>query len=331
MHSPLHQPSHKIEGICHEILNWCLNICNKIEEFYRFYNICPQLIHRENLTGEFYFISDMKESLANASPVNYKAITSSAAVSSGFYQPFDDNFNGKLSSLNLQHPVQKGVGMKSSKHVRRRTNSRNRRSNPLVPRVNKRRSTRLRSFDGRINDGDVYFETFSNNHQFKHDKTSMIGNAPEKNLYHSDSRGAAPLRSNNKRRDIYDTDFYNWGKYSDQRASSSSSPTSSFYEPDFAKRRLGFLETIAERKFDHSGRGGGGVGKNVLSQKLRLKWVSVPPRKLVISNSTGGVLNCLADGEGSRPRISWTFEDGRPVRNVSFIRTLLITRTKFHC
>ena len=68
--------------------------------------------------------------------------------------------------------------------------------------------------------------------------------------------------------------------------------------------------------------------------KKRVTWLSIPPHSYVFSNSTGGHIDCSVGGAQPPPRISWSYEDGHPVKTVSrlnFISILLDTIRSFNC
>ena len=116
-------------------------------------------------------------------------------------------------------------------------------------------------------------------------------------------------RRSHKRRDVYN-EFYDWkSPYSP----TSQSSFSSLYDSNFQNQNIG-------RSYDNDFR-----GKSVRmfgNQEIAdlgsdLDWVLEPPRKLVISNSTGGNVKCRLEGDSNTPVISWIYDDGRPVREVS--------------
>ena len=47
-----------------------------------------------------------------------------------------------------------------------------------------------------------------------------------------------------------------------------------------------------------------------------LRWINEPPSTVKFSNSTGGVIDCQAEGGTQRPEVKWTFSDGRPIIEV---------------
>lgn len=69
------------------------------------------------------------------------------------------------------------------------------------------------------------------------------------------------------------------------------------------------------RSTDTGGSHGGNGGGNSAGEDT-FKWLQEPPREVVFSNSTGGVVNCQVEGASPPPRVLWTFEDGTAVREV---------------
>lgn len=55
------------------------------------------------------------------------------------------------------------------------------------------------------------------------------------------------------------------------------------------------------------------------SEGGRLVWLEQPPREVVFSNNTGAAVRCLVESYGGTPSVTWSYQGGRPLHNVSIL------------
>ena len=262
-----------------------------------------------------------------------RAITSNS--NSKFYRSPDIMTAGiTYSGLNAEvGELDKVSGIKSStpKHARRRrTNSRNRRSYALRQYRRRSSSSTKPTTDissqrhflsaSQMDHHDFYLKAFEN-YESKAEEArrgdSMLDEDHENALARDSPYRTIKFGTNSnshKRRDAVHgaVNFFDWN-HRDEFSTGNSESRNPEYSAEDSKSRFG--EAFSS-KFDSTFPA---QGKNKESEfkSPGLKWVILPPKKLVMSNSTGGHVECRVEGGETPPRIKWVQEDGRTVHDVS--------------